>query len=259
MAASFATLQRRFAAHLRDPRRNKVPAGLEARRMKIYADLFYNNIEGFLAKAFPVIRRLTPDGRWHLLVREFFSSHRCRTPLFHQVAGEFLGWLQRRAPRRGEPGFLRELAHYEWIELDLATAALDLADVAANARGDLLAGRPMVSPLLRKLRYAWPVHRIGPDFMPRRPPPAPTHLLVFRDRRDDVHFLEANAATAGLVEDLQSGRRTGAQALQRLARRLHGKSWGSPHDAVMAEGARMLGELARRDILLGTVPETRRR
>lgn len=249
MATTFRTTQRRFAAHLRDPRRHPAPAGIEPRRMKIYADLFYTNIEGFLSKAFPVIRRLTPDARWHALVREFFARHRCRTPLFHRIAGEFVVWLDARRPRAGEPPFLRELAHYEWIELELATAPDP--EVAADPQGDLFDGRPVLSPLARLLEYRWPVHRISPDFRPRKPGPEPTRLVVCRTRADEVRFLEANAVTARLLTVLKPGRLTGRQALARIARELHGKTPGRPHETVLAQGAQLLEQLRQQDILLG--------
>ena len=95
----FQRLQYRFAAHLRDPAQHKAPAGIEPRRMKIYRELFYNNVEGFLANAFPVLRRITPDAGWHALVREFFARHRSHEPLFHRVAAEFLKHLERRGAR----------------------------------------------------------------------------------------------------------------------------------------------------------------
>ena len=46
----FQQLQRQLTAHLRDPG-SPPPAGIEERRLKIYRELFYNNVEGFLANA----------------------------------------------------------------------------------------------------------------------------------------------------------------------------------------------------------------
>lgn len=248
--ADFRQVQRRFAAHLRDPKRNPAPPGIEPRRLRIYTELFYNNVEGFLAKGFPVIRRLTPDRRWHALVREFFASHRCRTPLFHRIAAEFVDWLAARRPRPGEPPFLRELAHYEWIELELATAPDPVQPAEAN--GDLMTGRPVVSPLARLLEYRFPVHRISPDFRPRRPEREPTRLVVCRAQDHTVRFLAVNAETARLIQLLQPGRWSGAQALARLARERHGRRGGPSHEALIAQGAELLVQLRRGDILLGT-------
>ncbi|RKZ79734.1 MAG: DUF2063 domain-containing protein, partial [Gammaproteobacteria bacterium] len=46
---SFIDTQYQFAGHIRDPEHNPAPADIEQRRMAIYRELFYNNIEGFIA------------------------------------------------------------------------------------------------------------------------------------------------------------------------------------------------------------------
>ena len=67
-------VQYEFAANLRDPKRNKTPADIEDRRMEIYRDLFYRNVEGFISNSFPVLRKLYSDDDWHKMVRDFFPS-----------------------------------------------------------------------------------------------------------------------------------------------------------------------------------------
>ena len=61
------------------------PAGVEARRMKVYNELLYNNTESFLLGCFPVLRRCLGERRWNRLVREFFRVHRSHTPYFRQI------------------------------------------------------------------------------------------------------------------------------------------------------------------------------
>ena len=56
--ANLKEIQFAFTAHLRDPENNPAPDAIEDRRMGIYRDLFYNNVEGFLSKGFPVIRSI---------------------------------------------------------------------------------------------------------------------------------------------------------------------------------------------------------
>lgn len=245
----FQRLQYRFAAHLRDPKRQPVPRGIEPRRMKIYRELFYNNIEGFLAAAFPVLRRITPDRRWHAMARDFLARHQSHEPLFHRVAEEFLKYLEHeRGKVRGDPAFLRELAHYEWVELALSVSELELAPALADPSGDLLAGIPVMSPLARLQSYSFPVQRIGPDFLPAKPVPQPVHIVVWRNREDEVKFMEANAVTARLLQLIGGRRRTGRQLLQRIARELNHPEPG----AVVADGAGLLQGLLQRGIILGT-------
>lgn len=217
--------------------------------MKIYRELFYNNVEGFLATAFPVLRRITPDRRWHAMARDFLASHKSQEPLFHRVPAEFLKYLEHgRGKVRGDPAFLRELAHYEWVELALSVSDVELTADLADPAGDLLAGVPVISPLAWPQSYSFPVQRIGPDFLPSRPAPQPVHIVVWRNRDDDVKFMEANAVTARLLQLVAGRRRTGQQVLERIARELKHPD----PNAVVVDGAGLLQGLLQRGIILGT-------
>jgi hypothetical protein len=108
--------------HLRDPQASPAPEGFEDRRLAVYRELLFNNIEGLLSGNFPVIRKLLGDERWKALIRDFYRDYRCHTPLFPEIAREFLRYLEARAEdglAGREPSFLQELAHYEWVELAL--------------------------------------------------------------------------------------------------------------------------------------------
>ena len=71
-----------FAAHIRDPENNPAPDRIEDRRMGIYRDLFFNNVDGFLGNTFPVLKSLYEEQSWLELVRNFYSLHRCQSPYF---------------------------------------------------------------------------------------------------------------------------------------------------------------------------------
>lgn len=245
----FQRLQYRFAAHLRDPQRFAAPRGIESRRMKIYTELFYNNVEGFLANAFPVLRRITSEACWHAMARDFFARHQSHQPLFHKIAEEFLKYLERERGRvKGDPPFLRELAHYEWVELALSVAQDPPDEEPVDPDGDLMEQVPRVSPLAWSLSYEFPVHRISPDFQPDAPGGAPTHLVVYRNRQDEVKFMEINAVTARLLQLMAARRSTGRQLLLRLARELKHPQ----PEAVVAEGRTILSGLRERGIIGGT-------
>ena len=76
--------QQQFALskHIRDPEHSLPPPDIEDRRLAIYRDLFYNNIEGLLAGNFPVIREILADEAWNDLIRAFYRDHLCKTHLF---------------------------------------------------------------------------------------------------------------------------------------------------------------------------------
>ncbi len=246
--AAFQDLQRRFAAHLRDPAANPPPPGIEPRRLKIYTELFYNNVEGFLANAFPVMRSILAPAHWHAMVRDFFARHRCRDPQFHRIAAEFLDYLEQEREASADPPYLRELAHYEWMELHLAVAPDAPPDEAVDPNGDLLRGVPVLSPLAAPLAYDFPVHRIRADYQPEAPAGQPCFLIVYRDRDDAVRFMEINPVTARLLELMQAEPASGRALLERIAAEI-----GHPQpEQVVAHGAEVLAGFRQRGILVGT-------
>lgn len=187
--------QMRMASYLRDPAHRPPPAGVEERRLKVYRDLVYNNVEGFIRGGFPVLRSLYSDDDWHDLVRRFMDGHRCRSPYFLEISQEFIRYLvEEHEPRDCDPPFLAELAHYEWVELALDVATDELPPEEATGAATRLA----LSPLAWVLSYQFPVHRIGPGFQPEQPGEG-CFLVVYRDRDDVVRFMEINAATARLL------------------------------------------------------------
>ena len=219
---------------------------MEPRRLAVYRDLFFNNIAGLLGGNFPVIRRTLGEEGWTTLVRRFYAEHRSRTPLFPEIAREFIRYLESRDETSGDPPWLAELAHYEWIEL--AVQIDDSTLSAHDPHGDLLDGVPVVSPWVRALAYRWPVHTIGPTHQPIAPPPEPTLLLVRRDADGRARFAAISPLVYRLLELLSTADRSGRASLQTLAAEA-----GAPaDDAFLAEGAAMLDRMRAEGTLLGT-------
>lgn len=246
----FQQVQDTFTRHMRDPDHAPAPADVEDRRMGIYRELLYNNVESFLAAGYPVLRKITSDGTWHALIRDYFREHRAHTPYFPKMSGEFLRYLeQERGPRAADFPFLLELAHYEWIETALTFDAREPDLDGIDPAGDLLAGVPVLSPLALPLMYRFPVHRIGPEFLLMEAPAQPTYLVAYRDAGDAIGFLELNPVSARLLELIKGGAGDSGRAL------LHGIATELRHpDPALVErgGANILADLARRGVILGT-------
>ena len=246
----FQQQQLAFTAHIRDPHNAPLPEGIPARRMAIYTELFFNNINEQLWANFPLLRRITSDERWQALVRDFMIRHRSRTPLFTEVGQEFLAYLQHeRDPQPGDWPFMLELAHYENVQLVVAISPADQELGEYDPNGDLMQGRPLVGPTAWNLTYQWPVHAIGPQYLPQEAPDEPTHLVVYRDRQDEVHFLQINPVTQRLLQLLKEDPlQTGLDTLKTLAEEL-----AHPDPAVVINAGReLLDDLRRRNVILGT-------
>lgn len=244
---AFQQYQFAFTAHIRDPKRAKRPAGVEARRMKIYNEIVYNNLESFLLACFPVTRKVLGRRRWDQLVRQFFAGHRCHTPYFRQIPDEFMQFLQGGWPGSDAyPAYLVELAHYEWIELVLSVSSRDEDLPTFRACGDLMAERPLLNPVLANLAYQYPVHRIRPRARIGR---LTTFLLVFRQADFSIHFMEHTAVGARLLALLEAGELTGEEAVAKLASELN-----YPDRARLSEFAEgFLKELRQAGAILGTL------
>jgi uncharacterized protein len=238
------TAQTSMASYLRNPALHQPPGGIEPRRLRIYQDLVYNNIEGFISGGFPVVRSLYDDTRWHALVGAFIDQHRCHTPYFLEIGQEFLQFVMRDYRSDGnDPPFLAELAHYEWVELALDVAEDVLPPAVPVA--DVLHAVVRLSPLAWSLRYQFPVHRIGPGFTPLQAE-QPTYLVVYRDRADKVGFIEQSPVTARLLELVSHNtEETAFTLLRALAAELK-----LPEEAMFAHGSDQLRQLIDAAVVL---------
>ncbi len=241
---SFQETQLAFAKHLRAPEQHPAPEGIEDRRMGIYRELIYNNIENFIANVFPVMRSIMGDENWHKLMRDFISTHRCHTPYFVELSEEFLHYLaQERGLQEADPAFLLELAHYEWIELALDTSEAVIPP-ASPLPANLSASKPRVSPLAVCLNYQYPVHKVSLDYQPSTP--EPTQLVVYRNRNDRVRFMAANAMTLRLLYLLQTNTSANlGDQLQLIAAELQHEDL----ERLSVEAYLLVEELAGLDIL----------
>ncbi len=216
--------------------------------MRVYEELLFNNLEGFLLACFPITRKLLGTHAWRVTVRHFFAEHRCASPLFRDIPGEFLAWMatQTTNPFPQRP-YLYEFMHYEWLELAVSIAADEPLPAGVDAHGDLLAGRPILNPTLQLVRYHYPVHRIGPRFKCAEPDGQIYNYLVYRDEANVVRFVELNALTARLLELLKDGRLSGQEALQLIVLDLaHERA-----EAFLAAGHAILEQLRHAGAVLG--------
>ena len=247
---AFKKHQYEFTAHIRDPENKPLPDGIEDRRMAIYRELLYNNIEGFIASGFPIIREIFNDKSWHEMVRDFFAHHQSKTPYFLEISQEFIDYLKNeREPHEDDPAGLVELAHYEWVELALHVSDENISMDNIDANGDLLTQQPVFSPLAWPLVYQFPVHTMGPGNLPEKTPEQASYLVVYRNRNDQVHFLEINPVTARLISLLQENDDyTGLDVIKHITQEMnHPKP-----DVVKQGGLSALQELQQYGIILGT-------
>lgn len=198
-------IQTRFTRYLRDPVTVPMPSDLPAERMQIYQDLVFRNLGSLLASNFPVVQRIITAHDWETLIRGFIRDYRAATPHFPLLPQEFLDYLQNLCQNDDSIfdryPFIWELAHYEWVELDVQIAETPEATrVSTTAQADHVLA---LNATAHVLAYEWPVHRIGPEFMLTERPETPTFLAVFQTAKADCEFMSLTPLAALLLENIE--------------------------------------------------------
>ena len=184
-------------------------------------------------------------------VAKFMIHHDAKTPYFLQIPKEFIAFIE-----KGYPGseqdfpFLLELAHYEYVELELSVSTAENDMSAVDADGDLLAGVPIKSVVASVFAYQYPVHNISADFLPDAPGEQPTYLAVFRQDDDELSFMELNPVTARLLQLIEEN--TTSQSGEQLLRQLAGEMNYDDVDTLVAHGGAAMEQMRQAGILIGT-------
>lgn len=236
MLEPWQKFQSEFGRYLRDPDSETLPEGVIPRRAKVYEDLLFNNVCGFLNTCFPVSKTILGKQEWLNLSRQFFRDWRCHSPRFNDIPKEFLDYLVSDVSPELNYPWLIQLAHYEWVELAVDT--YDESGVQEKAGPGI-----SVNPSLHNLIYDWPVHQISPDFQPQES--QQTFLLVYRDTQNSVAFTEINAATSALINLFEQGYSNSSKALEKLASQMHVPF----NEAFSAFGTDMINHLIQQGIL----------
>lgn len=252
----FQKQQLAFTAHIRNPEQIACPDNIEDRRMAIYRELLFNNIKSFIENGFPVLHALylkqNLNTAWLALVRQFFAIHRSPSPYFVDIPAAFLDFVQTTYTlQENDPPFLAELAHYEWLELDLMTSKAEPNWDCVNRLGNLLTDAPILSPLAQCHAYQWSVHTISPTHIPTEPLVQAVFMIIYRNAAGQVKFIEANPVTAHLFMCLQNNQQdglTGRTVLTQIAEQLQHPN----PEQVIQGGLQTLTRWYHLQIVLGT-------
>lgn len=244
---AFQQQQRQFLNFLRRPQTAQLPTGFDAERAAIYVNLLYNKFDESLSACFPVIHSLLSNENWQALLLDFVAEHRCLTPYYRQIPDEFVHYLQHKRQSPDDWPFLAELAHFEWIEMQILIAESEPICQKALSAAELLNHIPVLAPGMLLLHYRWPVQDIGPNYLPSHPPESIDPILGFRDFNDQVRFVSMSPATAQLIVLLNNGL-TGQQALQTM------NGGESPDTQFLEFGRRMLIDLHQQDVIVDVQP-----
>ena len=244
------------------------PGELEDRRVQIYRDLIFKNVDNFIASSFPVFKKTSDIRYWQALISSFLTEHKAHSPYFSDLAREFLEYLESRATQELEedPPYMFELAQYEWSEIGLLLADEQVPEncfedqISMLVSGDctveqlmsdgellekVMQARPVLSPLAWPMQFSYAVHRISRDFTPKEAEDLPVFLIVYRNRHDRIQFIESNAITVRLLELCSQGEYTTLELVSQLAQEVSSMS----SENLRGSAAQILLQLSARNIV----------
>jgi uncharacterized protein len=225
-------------------------AAIGAERLLVYRSLVHNRLLTAIREFVP--RAAARRGREALRAdfAAFMELQGPRSPYLRDVPGEFIAWIGARwAEDESVPDWLSELARHELLELDVRN---DPRGGEPPTGAELALDRALVfDGSARLMRYAFAVHRLPAAVDDRgEPERRSTDLLVFRDGRNKVRYLELTPWAGLVLVQLLVERHALADGLQRAA-----ASLGEPlDDDKLGKAAMLFAELTDTGVLLGATP-----
>ena len=244
---NFQQYQQAFTAHIRDPHNQSRPKNVKAKGMDVYKEIVFNNLFESVSACFPVAQKVIGKRAWLKLVRGFVREHSSSTPIFRKIPEEFLAYLYNintLAPDSFPP-YLTSLCHYEWVELLVSTMADEADKRDINAIGDLRMNHPALVHTMQLLNYEYAVQKISPRYKPKEK--VHTQLLVYRNAKFEVKFIELNNVTYRLIEILKQKKVSCEQALTTLAKEINQPQT----ESIIQFGLAILKDLRSQGVILG--------
>jgi hypothetical protein len=165
---------------------------IENKRLKVYQNLFFNNIKNFVDNTFVVTKTLFTEKEWESLIKDFLLNAYSRTPYFKDISNEFYNFHKYKLEKH-----ISELMDYELSELRLYIKDADFSINYKLNTNDLF----KISDLVEIQHYEYPVHLIHSDYKIEQ---KDTFLITYRNIDNKVNFIEINEMTFLLIFEIEN-------------------------------------------------------
>jgi hypothetical protein len=222
-------------------------AAVGGERLLVYRALVHNRLNSAVREFVP--RSAARRGRDALRedIAVFIESVGPKSFYLRDVPGEFVAWVRDRwAADQAVPSFLADLATHELLELEVRNDPRG----GEPATGVAIAlDRPLAfEGSARLMHYAFAVQRLPRQVEDRSEPEArDTDVLVFRDAKNKVRYLELTPWAALVLTELLVGGHAVAEGLQRAA----AAAGEALDDDKLGKAAVLFAELDDVGVLLG--------
>ncbi len=222
-------------------------AKVGAERFLVYRSLVHNRMRNTIRDFIERTAARLGKGRLRADFTTWIDQVAAHSPYLRDVPAEFVAWV---SPRWKEDesvaDYLVDLARHELLEYDIRN---DHRGGEAPTGLELALDKPLrFDGAARLMRYEYAVHKLSPDLDDREPPEASaSRLLVYRDDKAKVRYLELTPLAYAVLEQLMVRAKPVAEGLRDACDEL-----GEPlDDGRLATTATLLADLAERGVLLG--------
>lgn len=179
-------------------------------RLLVYRELARNALEDPLPDCFPITHGLLEEaGLWDDCIDAFLASRAIQSAYYRDVNPTFVAWLAQSAWGQERWPFLLQLAHFEYIEVEILRWPDEppSPDLKPIPDAD---SRVVFEGATRNLAYTYRVHEATQD----EPEPAAgeTFLLGYRDSEGDFAYSELSAHASAFLARCLEGESVGAAA-----------------------------------------------
>lgn len=209
-ARSFGEDPRAFGASRGLEKKDQLALEAYKSQLLIYRGLARTALEDPLPDCFPITHALLEEADlWGDCLDAFLSSRSIQSPYYRDVNPAFVEWLATSGWGQERWPFLLQLAHFEYIEVEILRWPDDpppkgLKDIPAADSRVVFAGAT------RNLAYSYQVHKATKEDM--EPEAGEAFLLGYRDWEGDFFYSELSAHASAFLARCLEGESVGMAA-----------------------------------------------
>lgn len=166
-------------------------------RLLTYRGLARNALEDPLPDCFPITHTLLEGAElWDACLDAFLASRTIQSPYYRDVNPAFVTWLANSTWGQDRWPFLLQLAHFEYIEVEILRWPDDplSKELKTKPTAD---GQVVFGGATRNLAYAYRVHEATKE--DPEPTAGETFLLGYRDTEGDFNYSELSAHASAFL------------------------------------------------------------
>ena len=236
-------LQNDFCQSIRNPTYQPNLDAFTVSRLEIYKELVFSNIQSIVEQCFPITQEIVSQEEWLKMVRFFVLHLASNSPYFHHLPKLMIDTLTKHNYAWSAP-YIRELMHYEWLEL-----YVDLLDLQEDKVVIVDSQSHLTTPLtLSKLAviasYEYPVDRLGMDNI--QVEKESFWVAVYRDEEFDINFTRLNEITFYMLSKFKHDTPTALEVISDTISRSPNHS-----EAIISEAPIVIHEWVNQGLLVG--------